>query len=449
MKKWMMVAALCVVLGAGGFYRWKASATTAEEGGTTTLAAVKVERGPIQQEVACSGSVISNLDVEIKCKSTGQIVELPYDISDPVEKGALLLKIDPVDEERTVRQAQVKVESAEAKLARAKQSLVVSEQELANSRREAHATLKAAEASSKDLREKAHRMQTLREKKYATTEETETAEASAIQADSTLDKAGVGIDALKVQEGQLELLRQDIKLAQADVDSYKIDLETALQRLKETKVYAPAAGVISSRLVQIGQIISSPTQNVSGGTSLLTLSDLSRVFVNASVDESDIGQVRPKQTASITVDAFPDEHFKGEVVRVATQGAKVSNVVTFEVKIEVLDEAKNRLLPKMTADVKILVASKDSALTIPCEAVKRRGPEKIVLVPAATGTEPTPVVVKTGIEDGTRTEILAGVDEGATIVIAQDAAEKKKASSEERKGIMGGPPPGGGGPPPM
>jgi len=151
------------------------------------------------------------------------------------------------------------------------------------------------------------------------------------------------------------------------------------------------------------------------------------------------------------VDAFPDERFKGEVVRVATKGKKVSNVVTFEVKIEVLDEAKDKLLPEMTADVEILVASKDNTLSIPSEAIERRGPDKVVLVPGPKGEAPTPVPVKTGVDDGTHTEILAGLQEGAAILIPQEQTDETTAREKVPGGPpggFGGPPPGGGPPPP-
>ncbi len=444
MKKKLAFAIVMLLAGVAGAYYWKTHRDGAQKETGTQYTPAVVENRLLRQEVSCSGKVESNLDVEVKCKSTGQIVELPYDVSNPVEKGALLLKVDPIDEERTVRQTEVKLASAKAKLARAKQSLVVSELDLERTRKEAHAALKGAEASSRDLREKAARTTALLKKEYASAEEVSSAESAAVQGESTLQKASAGMDGIKVAEEQLELLRQDINLAQADVDSIEIDLENAQQRLKETQVFAPTAGVISTRLVQVGQIIASPTMNVGGGTSLLTLSDLSRIFVLASVDESDIGMVHDGQPATVRVDAFPDEQFKGQVVRVATKGSEVSNVVTFEVKIEILDEAKSKLLPKMTADVDILVAEKENVPSVPVEAIKRRGPDKIVFVPG-TGPEPESVKVTTGVDDGTYVEILSGPDSGRAILVPHELADDSKKKSDG----LGGPPPGGGGGPPM
>ena len=186
---------------------------------------------------------------------------------------------------------------------------------------------------------------------------------------------------------------------------------------------------------------------MSGGTVLMEISDLSRIFVTASVDESDVGQVLPGQTATISVDAFPDDRFHGKVVRLATRGENVSNVVTFDVKIEILDEAKNKLRPEMTADVEILVAEKVDALLVPAEAVRGHGPQKTVLTPAtAPGVEPVPVVVTTGLSDDTNIEIVSGLEAGADIVIDSDA----NGTSWQRESDSGGPPSmmGFGGPPP-
>lgn len=401
------------------------------------------ERHAICQEIGASGPVVSNLEVEIKCKATGEVIELPYDISARVKKGDLLLKIDPVDEERSVQQAQVKLAAAEAKYARAQQSLVISEQELKNGLIEAEATLAAAQSSSKDQRERADRQATLQEKKFASAEAVNAARTAAVQADSVLEKARAGLDAQKTNENRLELLRQDIKLAQADVDYCKVDLKNAEQRLSETLVYAPIDGVVSDRMVEVGQIIASPKMNVGGGTALLTISDTSRLFVLASVDESDIGHIQPGQSATISVDAYPDEEFNGKVVRVATKGKKSSTIVTFEVKIEILDETKSRLLPEMTADVEILAAANDSALSVPSEAIQRQGSSKVVLVPGPDPAKPDFVEVQTGINDGTYTEIVSGLQENAGILIPQ---ETKEEDSNNSRGGFGGPPPG---PPPM
>ncbi len=439
MKKWAIIAVLALLIAGGVFaLRLRSDAAAASANTGPVYNPATVTRGVIREEVSCSGYVESNRDIEIKCKASGTIVELPYDISDRVEQGALLLKLDPVDEDRNVKQAEVQLETAEAKLAQARQSLAVAEMEIVNSRQEAQAALVAAQASEKDLREKAKRTAALLEKEYASPEEVVSAEASAVKAESETRRARVGLDKIATEQARLELTRQDIRLAEAEVQKYSIALDEARQRLSETQVYAPISGVISDRLVQIGQIIASPTMNVSGGTALLTLSDLSQIFVSASVDESDIGTVKPGQDAVVMVDAFPNECLHGRVVQVATQGENISNVVTFAVKIEVLDEAKSKLLPEMTADVEILVAENKDALLVPAEAVRGRGTEKTVLTPAPTpGAPPVPVVIELGLTNDTHVEVTSGLEEGDAILVAPDTGGTAWQREE------------GGGPPPM
>jgi HlyD family secretion protein len=307
--------------------------------------------------------------------------------------------------------------------------------------------VKSAQANHADKQEKSKRMAALLEKGYASTEETETANTEAVASEASLDLARVSISKLSVEEAELELLRQDIALAESAVAADRIALEDAEQRLKETKVYAPMSGVISARMVQVGQIISSPTNNVGGGTELMTLSDLSRIFVLADIDESDIGKIEVGQPAVVTVDAYPDLHFRGEVVRVAVKGTNTSNVVTFDVKVEILDEKKDRLRPEMRADVDVLCGESDDALLVPTEAIQGFGERTFVFVPGELGGEPSHLPVQTGLSDGANTQVLAGPAEGATVLIPE-SEQDSSWTRDNRDGPPGGMPPGMMGPPP-
>src|SRR5690606_31659274 len=165
-------------------------------------------------------------------------------------------------------------------------------------------------------------------------------------------------------------LKQDVIVNQTELKRAEIEMENALQRLKETKIFAPMDGVITSRPVQTGQIIASGISNVGGGTTLMTLSDVSRLFINANVDESDIGKIRERQKTIITADAFPGRRFTGEVVRVAAKGETNSNVVTFEVKIEISSSGLDLLKPEMTANVDIQADRREDVLVLPNEAIQ-------------------------------------------------------------------------------
>lgn len=443
MKKWLILIVI-VALAAGGAYYYGAYRANGKSDAPAPVTA-KVERGSIRLAVASPGRIVSNLDVDIKCKASGEVLSLPFDVSDTVKKGDLLVELDPVDEQRVVRKAEVDLEAAEARLRIARENLAVAERTLLTDQQRAKAALEAAQVHAADARAKADRMKQLLAKKLCSQEECDTAQTAATQADADLTVAKIRLDELKTQERALELKRQEVKSAQAVVDSDKIALDIARDRLTDTKVMAPIDGVVAARNVQIGQIIASGVSNVGGGTTVMTLSDLSRLFVLASVDESDIGKVALDQAATVTVDAYPGRRFQGKVVRIATKGVNLSNVVTFEVKLEVTGKEKSLLKPEMTADVEILAAEKSGVLLVPSEAVLRKAGGKQVVTVVKDGAENEEVVVETGISDGTKTEIARGLSDGQTVLVHKGGADGKWGAPPRLPGaprgmMMGGPP---------
>jgi HlyD family secretion protein len=175
-------------------------------------------------------------------------------------------------------------------------------------------------------------------------------------------------------------------------------------------------GVVSTLNIQNGTIISSAITNTGGGTTVMTLSDLSHIFVLASVDESDIGRVALDQPVRITVDSYPDREFPGKVVRIATKGVNVSNVVTFEVKIEVLGPDKKLLKPEMTANVHIVTAEHKDILIVPVTGV-RRDNGKLVANVIGPNNARTTEAVTLGLSDGDNSEVLSGLTQGQTIEV--------------------------------
>jgi HlyD family secretion protein len=347
------------------------------------------------------------------------------------------VELDPVDEQRVRKKADVSLSAAKAKLVIATENLKVAESTLATDKEKAAAALRSAEARATDARTKADRAKQLLDRTVASQEEYDTAQTAAIQAAAELDAAKIKLDELKTQETALELKRQDVKLAEVAVEQENIAVDIAQDRLVDTKVTAPMDGVVSARNVQIGQIISSAVSNVGGGTTVMTLSDLSRIFVLASVDETDIGKVQVGQPTMITADAFPGKFFRGKVVRMATRGVNASNVVTFEVKIEVTSEEKSLLRPEMTTNLEIVAAEKDDALMVPSDALMRRFDKKSVTV-VKDGGETEQRGVVTGIEDSTRTEIVSGLEEGETVLVRKSAADSRWAAGQRPPGAMRG-----------
>ncbi|MFB3891115.1 MAG: efflux RND transporter periplasmic adaptor subunit [Phycisphaerae bacterium] len=346
MKKLIIIVVALALAGGAAYWVWTRIASAAAP--VAPQATGKAEKGSIRQSVACNGKVASYLDVDIKCKASGEIIKLPFDISDEVKEGDLLMQLDPIYMERDVRRAEVAVNMSQARLKIAEQNLDVATRTLKTDTEKAQVTLTSCKAKAQDALSKAERLKELYDKKLAAQEEYETAQTAAVQAASDRDAAQVKLEELKTQELSLEQLRQQVTQAKEQVESDKISLDVAQQALKDTKVFAPKSEdghaprwIVSARNVQIGVIVSSGISNIGGGTTIMTLSDMYKTYVLATVDESDIGKVKLGQSAITTVDAYPGKKFRGKVVRIATKGVNISNVVTFEVKIEILPGRAN------------------------------------------------------------------------------------------------------------
>jgi HlyD family secretion protein len=449
MKKSGIIILLLVALGVGGWFYWKHRKDAAPDPAAASITTGTVERGRIYQAVPTNGRVVSNLDVEIKCRASGQVVTLPFDVSQTVKQGDLLLQLDPSEQQRNVSQREVSLTIAKARLAQSRQNLVIAEQEVITSRDRAQANLTSVERRAQEALERAERRRQLLAQRLGSQEDYDAAQTVAITAASDLDQAKVALAEVKTMELALEVRREDVKLAEASLADAQIALDLANQLLGYTTVTAPIDGVVSSLTTQVGAIIASGVTNVGGGTTIMTISDLSRVFILAAVDESQIGDVALGQSVDITLDAYPGRSFKGEVVRIATKGVSVNNVVTFEVKIEVLGDNKSLLKPEMTGNVQIVAAQRDDVLTIPMAAVQRKDRQQVVTVVNADGTTQE-VPVKVGLSDGEKYEVLEGLQEGQTIQYraSEDMSRWRSENRPRMPGMipgMGGGGRGGGG----
>lgn len=444
MKKIVILLLLVAVVAGGGYawYRYQQGAKTEAAAAETEIS--EVTSGPLVASVQCTGRVVSNQDVDIKCKASGLVINMPHDISEHVNKGDLLLELDPIDQQRTLQQTQAQVNASAARVETAKANLVAAQKNLAATRAKNDASIKAAQARVDDARAKAKREKEMLAAKQTSVEEAETAETTARTAEQDLASAQAQTKATEAAEAQVAASEQEVASAQAQLDEENVTLALAQQRLGETKVYAPIDGVISSRPIQPGTIIASGINNVGGGTAIMTVSDVTRLFVLGSVDESDIGRVQVGQEANITADAFPGKHFSGKVIRVAAKGVNASNVVTFEVKIEVTSENKDLLKLEMTTNVEIVITSKDKALQVPLRAISRK--DRKTFLKRQLGPEKTEdVEVKTGINNGAMIEIEGDIKEGDKIVLPPAGSDSRWRSGGDR----GGAPKTGGGLLPM
>jgi HlyD family secretion protein len=249
----------------------------------------------------------------------------------------------------------------------------------------------------------------------------------------------------------LDQATAELAQAQATITIKQAVLESAQANLGYCKINAPVDGIVISRDVDLGQTI---TAGFTTPVLFTIAQDITKMNIKADVSEADIGQVKDGQPVDFTVDAFPDDVFKGTVTQVRKSPTTTQNVVTYQVIISV-DNPERKLFPGMTADVSILAAEKDKALEIPNTALRYTPPDgatyegaqpgilqrnqHLIYSTSADGMKLKPIVVKTGITDGVNTEILDGLSDGTPVVTSTLAASAKA-------GGFGGGPPGGGAP---
>jgi HlyD family secretion protein len=372
-----------VVAGAGVGYVYSVNKSSAA-GAVSNVQTDTVTREDIEKTVTANGKVASNRDVDIKCQASGTIKELPYkDVSAEVKPEAVVCELDPQDEQRLEKTAEAVVAGDKARIQEAQLNWQIAKMALVTTRDRSTAALASAQARATDSHSKAERVQQLFASNLASKEDLETAQTAATQADSELQSAKAAIAELEQQALAVDAKEQTIKELEQSLAQDDSRLKTAQQNVDYCTVRAPKADnpsdpprwFISSMLVNIapGYVVQSGTSGFSAGTTIMTLSDLSHIFVLANVDDSDIGFVQDPNTgdgqlAKVSVDAYPGVEFDGVVRRVATKGVNTSNVVTFEVKIEVTDSKRFLLKPEMTATAKIIVASRPDALAIPLSA---------------------------------------------------------------------------------
>src|SRR5690606_17679676 len=277
-----------------------------EEVASPTVELAAVERRTIVINAEATGVVEPINVIEVKSRASGQITELPIESGDEVKPGDLLVQLDTREMRNNLNQAVADERASQARL-------------------------DVAQAQRK-------RTQELYEAQVVTSQELESS-------------------SLELENAQASLIRA------------RIDVDLAQQRLDEATVRAPSRGTIIDRLVSPGQVIVSATSSASGGTTLMNMANLDRVRVRAMVNETDIGQVRVGLTARVTVDAYPNRPFIGEVEKVEPQAVVDQSVTMFPVLIT-LDNQESLLLPGMNGEVSVLVNRRENVLAVPVDAIR-------------------------------------------------------------------------------
>lgn len=266
----------------------------------------QVTERSITVSVHAEGVIEPIQTVEVKSKASGEIMAVLAETGDAVRRGNLLVRVDPRVPNNAVIQAEADIAVAEAQVTNAESEL--------------------------------RRAQALYETQSMTEREYDQARLARANANAQLIRARRTL--------------QDAKIAQED-----------------TEVRAPTDGVILSRTVEVGSVITSATGGVSAGSVLMIMANLDTVQIRSLVPENDVGKVRPGMDVTITVDAFPDRPFTGRVLRIEPQAIEDQNETLFPVLIRIPNDG-NLLRPGMNSDVEIHVGERSRALAVPNAALR-------------------------------------------------------------------------------
>lgn len=347
----------------------------------TTYEKAKVSRRNIQVVTSATGTLKGLNTVELGAEVSGRVTAVYVDFNDRVKKGQLLAEIDP-------EQLSAAVDESAARLT------------------EAEAAIRQARATVTETAQAAVRAEQQKQKGIASERDYEMAMAGKERAEASLSSA----------------------LAAATVA--RATLKSARSRLEKTRVLSPIDGVVLARLVEAGQTVTAGFQ-----TPLLfkLAEDLKSMSLYVYVDEADIGRAREGQSASFTVDAYPDKVFPSKVVSLRNEPKQEQNVVSYEAVLAV-DNSELLLRPGMTATATIVAEERKNALAVP-NAALRFTPPQAKAGEASTRAdrrvwilkdkEPKSVSIKTGASDGQVTEVLGGELREGTEVLT-DVVEKKK-----------------------
>ncbi len=376
MKK--VVIALVVVVFAGGLY-WllrggsAAPGAAAAGGAAAGRPTMTVELGPVERQtmtdlVTVVGNLEGQASVEVASKVSGRLEDVTVRIGDRVAKGGLLARVESRELAEQVRQAEASFDVARA-------------------------TVRQREADLKFSQTNLERSRSLFERSLLPRQ--------------TLDDADARYQS---SQAQLDLARAQFNQAQARLDELKITLAA-------TEIRSPVNGFVGKRLLDPGAFVSS-------NTPLLSVVEIDRVRLVANVVEKDLRRVAVGSAAEVEVDAFPGEVFHGRVARVAPVLDPATRTAQMEVEVP---NGDYRLKPGMYSRVKLTVATKAAALTVPVNAVVTlEGARGVFQVEdgtaAGVGKEANFVKVETGLEDGTRVEVLSGLSDGAQVVTTGAAA---------------------------
>jgi HlyD family secretion protein len=358
-KRWLALVVVAA-LAAAGYYGWKQHE---QSKAAVEYRSALVVRGAITASVSASGTLNPVTSVQVGSQVSGQLKEVLVDYNTEVREGQVIARIDPETFEYRVRQSQADVDAARAQVLTAQANVSA-----------ARAAVSRAEVNLAENKRDLDRKQQLVERSFISSAELEKARAT----------YNAGVEDLRSARAQQQVAEAQARSAQAAVKQREAQLSQSRVDLERTTIRAPVDGIVIKRSVDAGQTVAASLQ---APELFIIARNLRDMQVDTSVDEAEIGKIRPGQRASFTVDSFPGRHFTGEVVQVRKAAVTVQNVVTYTVVVSA-ENPDLSLIPGMTANVRITTDTRDSVLKVPNAALRFRPPD--FQEPAAAGsTAPT------------------------------------------------------------
>lgn len=344
-KKITLVAGVVLALGIAGAAYWYWGGAPAQP----AFRLAGIERGNVVAAVSATGTLNPVVSVQVGSQVSGQIKEIFVDYNSVVKKGDVIARIDPQSFELRVNQAMGDLEASRATEMTQRANVNALQAEVSR----AQVALAEAERNLK-------RNRMLVDKGFVSQAALETSQSAVAIANEQVKTAQAqrAVGDAQVRNGVALVKQRESQLAQARVD------------LERTTIRAPVDGIVISRSVDAGQTVAASLQ---APVLFVIARNLTDMQVEASIDEAEIGRVAIGQEATFTVDSFPGRIFRGKITQVRKAALVVQNVVTY-VAIISAPNPDLTLLPGMTTNVRITVASRDQVLRLPNAALRYRPP---------------------------------------------------------------------------
>ncbi len=402
--------AIVVVLIFGGLWAGRGVFNSNSEIKPDDLATV--QRGDLALSVVATGSIIPISTVELKSKASGLIKNLMVEEGDMVREGQTLIELDKELLQAQLREAEANRTAAEARLQE-------SESEVSSAvtmKKKLELDLRNLEGNQEFIRKQLKRQESMYAEKLIPRYDFEKTER---ELQDALLKAEALRSELIMQDARIDGARKAVARVSAEVVQTEANLDRQRENLRYATITSPITGKVLKREVEVGDAVSSILQLGSQATLLLTLGDMTEVFVEGRVDEADIGKVFVGQACRVKVDSYRDKSFPGRVTRISPMGEKIDNVIGFNVRVSITDPDQI-LRAEMSANAEIIIQEKKGVLTIPENAIiydKERKTFAQLYDPASPDLKKR-VPIKIGISNGTTTEIVGGLKQGDQVLRA-------------------------------